>query len=84
MAPSILILSFISSPNGRRRAEELLEDLFVKHDLGKIVGGGQDLRTGDFDLEIATPDAGSLLEQVERFLANEQDLELRDAVLIER
>ena len=83
-AAAILVLSFAPADDGRGRAERLVEDLLVEHDLGEHVGGGQDLVTGDFDLEVATTDAERLLKELKKSLAAEPELALKDAVLIER
>lgn len=84
MAEATLILSFAPCPNGRERAESLIQDLLTKHDLGKISGGGQDLRSGAFDIEITTTNAEALFAEIEAALEAEPDLKLEDATSIER
>lgn len=83
-AVPVLVLSFAPAADGRERAERLLDALLAKHDFGRHVGGGQDVLTGDFDLEIATGHAERLLEELKKALATEPGLALKDAVLIER
>lgn len=83
-AVSILVLSFAPAADGRGRAAGLVHDLLAEHDLGETVGGGQDLITGDFDIEVATPDAERLVAELKRSLATEPGLALKEAVLIER
>lgn len=84
MTAGILVLSFAASTGGRQRAEEIVDVVLQQHDLGRITGGGQDLVTGGFDLEIATHDAESLLARLESVLESQKGLTLEEAVLIER
>lgn len=83
-AVPVLVLSFAPAADGRERTERLLEALLAKHDLGRYAGGGQDVLTGDFDLEIATRHAERLLEELKKSLATEPGLALKNAVLIAR
>lgn len=83
MTNTTLLLSFDPSPAGRERAERLIDDLLAKHDLGRVTGGGQNLQSGAFDIEITTSDAETLFVQIQSALESEPDLNIEGATLIE-
>ena len=78
MTRGILALTFPPSPDGRAGLECRLAALLLAHGLGRITGGGEDIRSGHVDIEVDTVNAEALLAQLKA-----AGIVIGNAVLIE-